>query len=400
MAVYTMELHSLIERGYNIFDDTWDTFVPEHKPELCDKILRHYWFYEIGQETPDRFKHYLNEHLALIMPYYNQLYRSELEKIIPLYNQFITGADNLDRRLTNDLTKVDKRDTISMRQIAKSLQRLMNAEAEQTRNLGTTDNRDWEEHKIGSENVDENETRDTDVSTDRDTTEKTDSSSTKDVTGKETYQETINGIQDGTKDTTAHSATTTGSTRLYSDTPQATITSQGMSINEEYLTNYTRESGNQTVDSTGKETVHNQEDKTTNSTKDTTENTQETSTKDVSGTMDETQNTDETITKNKDRTWKEDSTGTDDRTGKEDETTKDTESATTNEYENGSVQDNGSAIGSSSEAEKRKEDVDRKTHTFGFTTSQSELLREWRKTFLNIDAEIIRKLGVNFMGVF
>lgn len=70
---YTMELGKLVGSGYEIFDDSWTTFVEMHKKELCDKIIRHYFFCEIGQETPDRFKHYLNEHLARIMPYYNQL---------------------------------------------------------------------------------------------------------------------------------------------------------------------------------------------------------------------------------------------------------------------------------------------------------------------------------------
>lgn len=86
---YTMELGKLVGSGYEIFDDSWTTFVEMHKTELCDKIIRHYFFYEIGQETPDRFKHYLNEHLARIMPYYNQLYKSELLEIIPLYNHFL-----------------------------------------------------------------------------------------------------------------------------------------------------------------------------------------------------------------------------------------------------------------------------------------------------------------------
>ena len=47
MSRYTMELGKLVGSGYEIFDDSWTTFVEMHKKELCDKIIRHYFFYEI-----------------------------------------------------------------------------------------------------------------------------------------------------------------------------------------------------------------------------------------------------------------------------------------------------------------------------------------------------------------
>lgn len=400
MAKYTMELRQLVKSGYNIFDDTWNTFIPEHKAELCDKIIRHYWFNEIGQETPDRFKHYLNEQLALIMPYYNQLYKSELEEIIPLFNLFIDENENTDRVRANNLTKVNKSDTINIRQMAQSLQRLSDSEANQNRDLDTTGTKNWEEHKVGNEKETENQTRDTDTTTDQDTTEKTVFSSTKDTVGKEVFNETMSDTQDGTKDTTGHSDTTTGSTRLYSDTPQANITAQGMSINEQYLTNYTRESGTQTVDSTGKETVHNQENKTTDHTKDNTETETTSSTTDVTGTLDKTENTDETIDKTRNKDWTEDTNGNEDTKGTEDETIKDTETETVKQYENGSTQDNGSTTSAGDEKSDEKEGVKHSKAQKGFTVSQAELLIAWRKTFLNIDAEIIKLLGGNFIGVF
>ena len=49
------ELGQLVSTGYQVFDDTWSTYIPEHKSELCAKIVRHYFFYEIGQDTPDKF---------------------------------------------------------------------------------------------------------------------------------------------------------------------------------------------------------------------------------------------------------------------------------------------------------------------------------------------------------
>ena len=61
-----------------------------HKPILESKIIKHFYFYEIGSETYARFKLALNEKLNLILPYYNDLYDSiTLQKDTPLINQDI-----------------------------------------------------------------------------------------------------------------------------------------------------------------------------------------------------------------------------------------------------------------------------------------------------------------------
>ena len=118
---YTMELGKLVSSGYEIFDDSWTTFVEMHKKELCNKIIRHYFFCEIGQETPDRFKHYLNEHLARIMPYYNQLYKSELLEIIPLYNHFLETNYKDLRELGFTGVSASRNDVDSIRNMYNSL---------------------------------------------------------------------------------------------------------------------------------------------------------------------------------------------------------------------------------------------------------------------------------------
>lgn len=57
---------------YPIFDEN-------HRSVLNAKILRHYYFYEIGFETVGLFKEFLNAKMLEIMPYYNKLYLSVIE---------------------------------------------------------------------------------------------------------------------------------------------------------------------------------------------------------------------------------------------------------------------------------------------------------------------------------
>lgn len=86
MAKYTVELGKLIETGFDLGLDKYPIFDETYRRHLNNKILHHYWMQEIGFETAELFKRYLNDTLNEIMPYYNQLYRSELLEFNPLYN--------------------------------------------------------------------------------------------------------------------------------------------------------------------------------------------------------------------------------------------------------------------------------------------------------------------------
>lgn len=56
------------------------------RAELNSKILNHYRFQEIGQETFGRWLFELNTALKEIMPYYNQLFYSADQDFNPIYN--------------------------------------------------------------------------------------------------------------------------------------------------------------------------------------------------------------------------------------------------------------------------------------------------------------------------
>lgn len=82
----TVELGRIVEMGVKVFD--FDYPVPQKtityngktaevdfdKERLEQKIIDHYRFHQIGQETVGRFKHCLKTRMREIMPYFVQLY--------------------------------------------------------------------------------------------------------------------------------------------------------------------------------------------------------------------------------------------------------------------------------------------------------------------------------------
>lgn len=104
MSKYTTELRYICEslvgklesEGYNsieeiideahdkIFSFDYPIFDPEYKAGLEKKIIKRYYTREICAETYGRWKLFLESRMLEIMPYYNQLYNSELIK----YNIF------------------------------------------------------------------------------------------------------------------------------------------------------------------------------------------------------------------------------------------------------------------------------------------------------------------------
>lgn len=109
MSKYTTELRWLIESGYNLGLKTYPIFEESYRSTLNQKILSHYKFREIGFETAGLFKDRLNEKMELIMPYYNQLYKSALLEFNPLTNskmQETTENKKNENTATNTTQKI------------------------------------------------------------------------------------------------------------------------------------------------------------------------------------------------------------------------------------------------------------------------------------------------------
>ena len=80
MANYTLELQEMKNKyGIEIFDFNYPFYTEDKqiKQQFEDLFFQHYYFYEIGAETPERWKQMLKGRLKTIMPYYEQLYQTE-----------------------------------------------------------------------------------------------------------------------------------------------------------------------------------------------------------------------------------------------------------------------------------------------------------------------------------
>lgn len=102
MSKYTTELRVLLENNFDIGLKNYPIFDESYREILNQKIIGHYYFREIGMETAALFRHYLNQTMEEIMPYYNQLYKSELLEFNPFYNTDKTITSNSDNSRFSD----------------------------------------------------------------------------------------------------------------------------------------------------------------------------------------------------------------------------------------------------------------------------------------------------------
>lgn len=91
-----------------VFDFDFPIFDEKYRSVLETKILRHYYTREIAHETVGLWKLKLCTKLNEIMPFYNQLYKSELLAFNPLFDVDLTRERKVDSTGTRDTsTKTD-----------------------------------------------------------------------------------------------------------------------------------------------------------------------------------------------------------------------------------------------------------------------------------------------------
>lgn len=112
MAQVTMELRDILRmKNFELFDFDYPIVDATWKKEFEELFINYYYFYEIGTETIDRFKHLLKARLNLIMPYYNELYESKLFEINPLLTSKIKEVYKYSENQNTVNTTIDKTNT-------------------------------------------------------------------------------------------------------------------------------------------------------------------------------------------------------------------------------------------------------------------------------------------------
>lgn len=94
-----------------IFDFDYPIFDENYKIPLEKKIIRHYYLREIGFETLGIWKLKLNDKMNEIMPYFNQLYESELLKFNPLIDVDVKTTSNTAGTGNTDFSQSDIKNT-------------------------------------------------------------------------------------------------------------------------------------------------------------------------------------------------------------------------------------------------------------------------------------------------
>lgn len=92
----------------NIFTFTFPIFDEGYRVPLETKILRHYYTREIGLETVGLWRMKLETKLNEVMPYFNQLYKSELLEFNPFYDvELGTTRNNEHNQIENATENAD-----------------------------------------------------------------------------------------------------------------------------------------------------------------------------------------------------------------------------------------------------------------------------------------------------
>ena len=94
-----ISVNKIIEKALpSVFDFNFPIFDEAYRSVLETKILKHYYTREIGLETVGLWKLKLETKLNEIMPFYNQLYKSELLEFNPFYNVNLTRDHKLNKK--------------------------------------------------------------------------------------------------------------------------------------------------------------------------------------------------------------------------------------------------------------------------------------------------------------
>ena len=289
MATYTMPLKTIIEQPtqnrndltlkqrlevgrVNLFKDMdYPIFNENYRSEFETKFIRYFYNKEIGFETESLFKFELETWLQINMPYYNQLFESELLEYDPLTNIAMQFDQDLKQDTTLDTTKDSQEDSTSNSVTQSSFEHDTQRDTETNTLTNRTQNTktDTTTDVTGHSN--------TDTTQDSTTTTKTDSTSNSDThTESDTTQDSFNRkIASDTPDNRLHLSSNDGSGVIeYANDITETMDKSTGNTTTDTNTSDTTKSNTNTIDKTTSNSQTDTTEKTdTHSNQDTTENT-------------------------------------------------------------------------------------------------------------------------------
>ena len=339
--------------------DDYPIFDESYREQLNTKIIRHFYFREIGFETLAQFAWYARNTMHEQMPYFNQLYESLNLITDPITNKHMNYAEVFNLKQTGSTTTEDTKSA-----------------TDSTTGAGSTTTTTDHGHRIEEDTVygkTETETIEYDTSeTDLKTYGRTEDGTTETTYGK--TQNTVNGGADTNTEGTTHERV------IHSDTPMNQISNSGVE-NLNYATdvtytdregisgNVTQYGGTTAVTTGGNDTITSNSQTGGSDTGTRTREGTDTSTRADSGT-----DSRETVNSGRDIVTEISSTNLD----------RDSEGQATSAYERDLA-----------------ESATRTRDTIGYDgTSPSKLLEEFRKTFINVDMQVIASLEPLFFGIW
>lgn len=355
----------------HVFDFDFPIFDENYRLPLEKKILRHYYTREIGFETVGLFKLKLCDRLNMIMPYYNQLYKSELIKFNPMWDIDKTTEHSGSAANSESETKEESRANVSTGVANETQSGNKTEKGNNLRNDSENSNTSYD--STGNK-----------VHINQETNSKNTSNTGKTTENSSNVSNGVNTINSSNKEDSVNSKNES-SIDKYADTPQGSVTNL---LEDRYLTN-ARNINDSSVDTNTK-----------SGNADTTENNSEVN----SGINDinETKNTDENsvgINSGEEKESKNDTQSSNKNivgTESYDKINTDTGNINKNVSETNNDNFNGIRENKSATTENYIERVAGKTS--GYTYSR--MLMEFRESFLNIDKMIIDNLNDLFFGLW
>lgn len=101
MSKYTITIKTLIDNNFDFGLKSYPIYDEEYRNILNEKILNHYYLSEIGQETAEAFKFFLNQKMMEIMPYYNELYKEKI-KLVDHLSDNVNINESLSRTTSSE----------------------------------------------------------------------------------------------------------------------------------------------------------------------------------------------------------------------------------------------------------------------------------------------------------